>query len=120
LQDPDLNQRDLKMELAWKIVELYDSAKDADRARDHFVKVFQEGENPQDMDEVEVAEGVGLIDVMRENELVKSGGEARRLIEQGGVRLDEEKVVDVNLSLDEKGEYVLQVGKRKFLKILVK
>jgi tyrosyl-tRNA synthetase len=120
LQDPDLNPRDLKMELAWKIVELYDSAKDADRARDHFVKVFQEGENPQDMDEVEVAEGVGLIDVMRENELVKSGGEARRLIEQGGVRLDEEKVVDVNLSLDEKGEYVLQVGKRKFLKILVK
>ncbi len=120
LDDPEVNPRDLKMELAWKVVELYDSAKDADRARDHFVKVFQEGDEPEDMPEVKVDKGCGLIDFMRENDFVKSGGEARRLIKQGGVRLDEEQVKDVNFSFDEKGEFVLRVGKRKFVKVIIK
>jgi tyrosyl-tRNA synthetase len=119
LRDPEVNPRDLKMELAWKIVELYDSATAADEAKAHFVKVFQEGEKPVDMDEVKLGVGVGLIDVMRDNKLVKSGGEARRMIQQGGVKIDDESVVEVDYEFGEKGEFVLRVGKRKFLKLLV-
>lgn len=119
LKDSDVNPRDLKMDLAWKVVELYDSAKDADRAREHFVKIFQEGEKPVEMNEILVECGVGLIDVMRDNSMVKSGGEARRMIEQGGVKIDDVSVEELDFSFDEIGEFVLRVGKRKFLKVIV-
>lgn len=119
LRDSAVNPRDLKMELAWKVVELYDSAKDADRAREYFVSVFQEGEKPQDMDEISVAVGVGMIDFLRDNNLVKSGSEARRLIEQGGLKIDDKAVQDVEYEFTS-GEFVVRVGKRKFVKVLVK
>lgn len=119
LKDESLNPRDLKMDLAWKVVELYDSAEDADRAREHFVNVFQKREKPVDMDEVSVEAGVGLIDFMRDQGLVKSGGEARRLMQQGGVKINDVAVSDVEFAFDEVGEFVLRVGKRKFVKVLV-
>jgi tyrosyl-tRNA synthetase len=119
--DGDLvNPRDLKMELAWKVVELYDSAADADRAKNHFVSIFQQGEKPSEMDEVSVESGLGLIDFLRDNNYVKSGSEARRLIQQGGVKIDDVAVSDVNYVLEDKGEFVVRVGKRKFVKVFIK
>lgn len=117
LKDGSVNPRDLKMSLAWSIVELYDSAEAADKAKDYFVKVFQDKEKPVEMDEVVVAKGIGLIDFMRDNNLAGSGSEARRLIEQGGVKIADEQIKDISFELPA-GEYVLQVGKRKFVKVV--
>ena len=71
------------------------------------------------MPEIKVEAGdVKIIDFIAENEMASSKSEARRLLEQGAVKLDQEKVSDESIKFE--GEHVLQVGKRRFLKIIVK
>ena len=118
LLSKEVNPRDLKMQLAWRVVELYDSAEAADKAREHFVKVFQEKEKPVDMLEVFAKDGLELIDFMKAEEIVTSSSEARRLIDQGAVKLNDVVMDDIGFRLS-LGEYTLKVGKRKFYKLIV-
>jgi tyrosyl-tRNA synthetase len=117
LKDGSLHPRDAKMQLAREIVEIYHDANKALAAEDHFRRVFQQEALPESMPE-EMIEGTPrLLDWMAAHGLAKSRSEARRLIEQGGVRLAGEPVKDEAALLQFTGEAVLQVGKRKYLRL---
>lgn len=109
--------RDAKHELAWHLVRRYHSKEDADKARDHFNQVFVKGGVPDDMDEYAVSPNERILDIMVAAGQVSSSGEAKRLIKQGGVSLDGEKITDIQAFPTFEGEAVLKIGKRKFLKL---
>ncbi|MEA3335599.1 MAG: tyrosine--tRNA ligase [Chloroflexota bacterium] len=110
--------RDIKMELAREIVSIFHGDAAADAAEEHFRTVFQRGELPDDMPEYRLTEPAGLLTVMKETSMASSISEARRLVQQGGVKLDGEVIQDFRAELvPAEQEQVLQVGKRKFLKI---
>ena len=82
--------------------------------------VFGKGEVPEDMAEIDLAAidgGLGIADIMRASGMTASNSEGFRLIGQGAVRVDGEKVSDRGLILDAGGPYVVQVGKRKFARV---
>lgn len=109
--------RDAKARLASEIVTLYHGTKAAKAAAEAFDRVFKNKELPADMPEVTVKKGTSLIDALVTGKLVASKSEARRVIEQGGVKLNN-KVVQ---SLEQKAEEgVVRVGKRKFVKVVWK
>ena len=110
------NRREVKVELAQEIVTRFHNAQAAAQALENFDARFRRGEMPEDMPEVTVAGELNLLRVLREAGLVASGSEAQRNVEQGGVRIDGERVEDKGLQL-EPGSYVLQVGKRKFARV---
>ncbi|URW82173.1 tyrosine--tRNA ligase [Alcaligenes sp. DN25] len=110
------NPREVKVELAQEIVTRFHSAQAAEQALEAFDARFRRGEMPEDMPEVTVAGELALLRVLREAGLVASGSEAQRNVEQGGVRINGERVDDKGLQL-EPGSYVLQVGKRKFARV---
>lgn len=107
------NPRDTKIRLAQEIVTLYHGADVAAQAAAEFEKVFTKKEKPSQIPEFTV-QSVNIIDVMVETKLAPSRSEARRLVEQGGVSVDDEKVTP-STSVS-KGS-IVQVGKRKFAKI---
>jgi tyrosyl-tRNA synthetase len=108
--------RDLKMELAREIVGIYYGDEHQAEAEEQFKRVFQRGDAPEDMPVLEYSEAPLLIDFLAQHGLAASKSEARRLIQQNGVRLDGATVADVNARL-EAAEGVLQVGKRKFVRV---
>ncbi|HUT97463.1 MAG TPA: tyrosine--tRNA ligase [bacterium] len=115
-----LNPRDAKARLAREIVTLYHGAAAARKAEEHFETVFRQKEIPDEVPEYEIPDGMRWIcELIKHVGFAKSNGEARRLIQQGGVRLGGEKVSDVDLELDPKRDdgVVLQVGKRRFAKL---
>ncbi len=113
------NPRDAKVMLAIEIVDRFHGAGQGQKALQTFEARFRDGAIPDDMPEVAIAEvGIGILKVLREAELVSSGSEAQRNLEQGGVRVDGQKVSDKGLTLGA-GTYVLQVGKRKFARVKV-
>jgi tyrosyl-tRNA synthetase len=123
LEAGQLHPRDLKIQLAWEIVSIFHGDAAADTAREHFRTVFQERELPAEMPEITLIEPTSIVDILTNTGLAPSpkGGrgsksEVRRLVQQGGVKLDGEKVDDFTLIV-EPGEHVLQVGRRKFLKL---
>ncbi len=119
LADGSRHPRDIKMELAREIVSIFHSDEAARAAEEHFVTVFQQRELPDDMPEVRLTEPVGLIALLVELGMAASNSEARRLIQQGGVKLDGEAVSDLRLELEPSDEErVLQVGKRKFARLV--
>ena len=114
------NPRNIKMELGKRIVELYHSKKEAEEAAQEFEKVFSKKEMPSDMPEYRVSsDKIALIDLLVQTKLASSKGEARRLIAQGGVKVNQEAVKDIAavLSIPEKG-VIIQCGKRHFVKIV--
>lgn len=110
-----LHPRDGKMEIAKRISALFHSESEAEEAQSAFVSQFQKGELPDEMESYKIGAGSLLVDVLVEAGMVASKGEARRLIKQNGVRLDGETLSDPNMELADKG--VLQVGKRRFVRI---
>lgn len=113
------NPRDIKVDLALEIVERFHSRTAAETALADFEARFKQGEIPQDLLEVSLGAGpVGIVQALKQAQLVPSSSEAVRSIEQGGVRLNGEKVSDRTLAL-EAGAYVLQVGKRRFAKVVI-
>jgi tyrosyl-tRNA synthetase len=108
--------RDVKMKLAREIVSIYYSDEAAAHAEEAFVRIFQRGGTPQEMPEFILSDGQTVLDVLLAGGLVSSKGEGRRLIEQHGVRLDGEVLTDPTQSFPHGG--VLQVGKRKYLKVV--
>lgn len=117
LADGTRHPRDTKMELGREIVAIYYGDDKVAAAEEHFKTVFQKGSLPDDIETVTVSGEPLVMDFMVEHGLTKSKGEARRLIEQSGVRLASETITDVYAKLTFTGEAVLQVGKRKFVKL---
>lgn len=111
-----IHPKDAKMKLAREVVEIYHGEKAAVKAEEEFVRVFQESGTPDDMPEYTLREGQTVLDVLADSGLVKSRSQARRMIQQNAVRLNDEKLSDPFQSFPGKG--VLQVGKRRFLRIL--
>ena len=122
-QFAESNPRAAKAQLARRIVEMYHGEEAADRAEEHFEQTVVEGGVPDDMPEYtpETEDGaeVGLLNLMRHADLTDSNSEGRRMIEQGAVTIDEEKVTDTGRYIDvaEAAPFVLQVGKRRFARI---
>jgi tyrosyl-tRNA synthetase len=110
--------RDVKMELAREIVSSFHGQERAQAAEDAFVRVFQERQAPDEMPAFRLRDGITLVEVLTEAGLVRSKSEARRLVDQGGVRLDGATLGDVNQVLEIPGQAVLRVGKRQFVRLV--
>lgn len=113
------NPRNLKVNLAKLIIADFHSKEDATAAEEEFVKRFVQKEIPDEIDEEQIAGGTyNLAQILAETGLAASKGEARRLIEQGGVKVNGEKATAANADIVIDPDGVLfQVGKRKFLKV---
>jgi len=114
-----LNPRDAKVALAQEIVTRFHNAQAARDALAAFEARFRHGLIPDEMPEIALgAAPLGILKVLRESGLVASASEAQRNIEQGGVRIDGARIEDKGLTLAA-GSYVLQVGKRKFARVVL-
>jgi len=113
------NPRDQKLILAQSITSLYHGAKKAAQAKENFIKQFTNKELPDHIEEKKISppRTYKLSELLKLAGLAGSKGEARRLIEQKGVKVKGVVSTDVDIALDGKKEYLLQVGKRKFLKV---
>jgi tyrosyl-tRNA synthetase len=118
MQAGSVNPRDLKMRLARDIVAQTDGAAAAAAAEAEFVRVFQQRDLPTDMPEHRLAAATSIVDLLVGTSLAPSKGEARRLIAGGGVRVDSEKIDSVDFTLQPGGEHIVQVGRRKFIKLV--
>jgi tyrosyl-tRNA synthetase len=112
------NPRNAKVNLAKLIIKDFHSQQAANEAEEEFNRRFVKKEIPDEIEEREMPAGrYNLAELLTQTNLAASKGEAKRLIEQGGVKLGGERVSDTKAEIDLNGEIILQVGKRKFLKI---
>lgn len=117
--DEGLNPRDVKINFAKEIVARFHSQTAAETAHQQFVERFQKGNIPQDL-ETQVLNGgeaLTLPQLLKELHLTKSSSEALRLIQQGAVKIDGERVSDPALKLKKDNSYILQVGKHRITKL---
>ena len=117
LSDSSQNPRDIKRELARAIVQLYHGQNAAKEAEQYFDRVIVNKDAPDEMDQVELSIDTQLIEVVTNEGLTSSKGEARRLIKQGAIRVDNEKINDESHILLKGKEVVIKVGKRRFIQI---
>ncbi len=125
LANNEIHPRDLKMRLGWEIVSIYHNQDEANQAKEEFIRMFQNKEVPDDMPEISIDKlGIatdGKIDIVSLTInacLAPSKGEARRLIEQGAVKINDQKISDVQaVVLLEIGD-IIKVGKRKFIRVI--
>ena len=119
LKDESVNPRDIKMDLAREIVSLYHTEEEVEQAEERFKMIFQMGQKPKDIDTVNVSkEDFDLISTVVYKGLVSSKSEFRRLLLQGGIKINDKKIT-MEKDLPKEGEIVVQVGKKKFMKIIV-
>jgi len=112
------NPRDIKMELGFEIAKLYHGEECAEAAKGEFVNVFSKKELPSDIPEVEVVEGNYELPLLLVNlGAVSSNGEARRLAEQGGIKIDDAKIIDWKAVIGVRKGMLVQVGKKKYYRI---
>ncbi len=114
------NPRDIKILLAKEIIARFHDDAAAEAAHQDFIQRFQKNAIPDDMPELDVAlgdEGIAIGNLLKEAKLVGSTSDAMRMIKQGAVKINGEKVEDTRLTLTEAGTNVYQVGKRKFARI---
>lgn len=115
-----MNPRDVKFLLGEELAARFHTPEAGAAAREHFISQFQQGRVPDDVPEVNIVlgeNGLSLVHLMKQAGLVEGSAEAGRLIQQGGVKVDGEKIVDKNCQFSEKKSFILQVGKRRFAKI---
>jgi len=120
LKNNKVNPRDIKRKLAREIIKLYHSESDALKAEEEFDKVFINKQTPSDMDEFKINKNdkIWIVNLLTSSNMCKSSSEARRLIKQGGVSIDGEKISDFEINVEFNKEAILKVGKRRFLKIV--
>jgi len=113
------NPRDIKFLLCDEIITRFHSAADAESAKQDFIQRFQKNAAPDDMPDVKVSVGEGLLlgNLIKEAGLCASTSEAMRMVKQGAVKIDGEKVTDPKQLITKTKSFVLQVGKRKFARI---
>lgn len=112
------NPRNLKVNLAKLVIKDFHSTEKAAEAEEEFNRRFVKREIPDEIEETSLVAGnYKLVDLLVQTNLASSKGEARRLIEQGGVKIDGEKTSNVSTEIELRDEILLQVGKRKFLRL---
>ncbi len=120
LESHKVNPRDLKRRLARSLVRMYHSQQAAEDAEREFDRIFVNKSLPDNIEVFTLSHAntpSTITDLLTEAKLTASRGEARRLIDQGGVSIDGERVPDFNTPLPDKKEFVVKVGKRRFLKV---
>lgn len=114
-----VNPRDVKAQLAFEVVKTFHDEAAAKKAAEHFTNVFQKHEMPEDMEELKVASPENIVEVLVRSNLVSSKSEARRMIEQKGVKLDSAVIESTDAMVEgTEGGVVLQKGKRHFVKLV--
>ena len=120
--DAGKNPRDIKFILAEELVDRFHNEGDGKVCKDAFLNRFQKGKMPEDIEAItiEIDNGsVLLVNLLKETNMISSISEGNRLIHQGGVKINSEKVEDTKLEISKGSDDIYQVGKRKFLKIRV-
>ena len=117
LNDPEKNPRELKRKLARIIIELYHDKDAAIKGEKHFDKIFVKKGIPEDIPEISIKTVSYLVDILNEQKIVSSKTEGRRMIKQNAVRIDGIICNDIKCQIDSGKEYIIKVGKRRFLKI---
>ena len=117
LEDPNVNPMEIKRLLARKIVSLFHNDELALKAERHFNEVVVGKGIPDDIPVYSISKEDLIVNVIFDSGLLKSKGEARRMIKQGAVKLDEERVDDIQATVLPDKEQILKVGKRRFLKV---
>lgn len=118
-----VHPKNAKVDLAKELVARFYNQEAAERAEAEFNEVFAKKGLPDDIGTFEIelpAGGVGILELLSKSGLVKSNSEARRLIEQGGVKIDQEKFTDAKAVFNNAGKYLVQAGKRQFKYIVLK
>lgn len=118
IEDGSINPRNIKMKLAHQITEEYHGKEGADKAQEEFINVVSNKGIPEDIQEVKVEQGKNILDLITELKFAASRGEAKRLIQGGGVKIDGEKITDMGYTISFEESVVLQAGKRKFAKLV--
>ncbi|GKX68637.1 tyrosine--tRNA ligase [Inconstantimicrobium mannanitabidum] len=113
------NPKNIKLELASIITEIYHGKDNAEEAKQNFIKVFEKKQNPTEIKEVELSTEDDLLAAMVKGNLCASRSEARRLVVSGAVKINDEKVEDF-LKIQLKNEDIINVGKFKFIKVIKK
>ncbi len=116
------NPRDIKFILAEELVDRFHKDGEGKKCRESFLNRFQKGKIPDDIESVEIkidGSGVMLVNLLKEANMISSVSEGNRLIKQGGIKINSEKVEDLKFEVSKGSENIYQVGKRKFLKIKV-
>src|SRR5574344_989021 len=114
LKSGSINPRDIKMKLAMTITEEYHGKEGAEHAKEEFICVIKKKGIPDDIKEVSGMSGKGILDILCELQFTQSRGEAKRLIQGGGVKIDSEKITDLAYTVNLEHDVIVQAGKRKF------
>jgi tyrosyl-tRNA synthetase len=116
------NPRDIKMELADEIITRFHSTTDAKSAREEFINRFRHGGIPEEIENSELVsptQTLGITNILKQSGLTSSTSEARRMIQQGAVKVNQERIEDIDMELPAGVNcvYLIQVGKRKFKRV---
>jgi len=112
------NPRNIKFRLAEEIISRYHDNEQATKAQQNFIDRFAKNQIPDEMDEFTFSKGIKIANLLKDSNLVNSTSEAFRMIKQGAVKMDGEKINDKDLAPNE-GTSVYQVGKRKFARVTI-
>ena len=121
-QEEGLNPRDIKFLLAEEIVDRFHGEGFGNKAKEEFKSRFQQGNSPSEIKEIEIKlmeKDISLPKILKEAGMVSSTSEALRLIKQGGVRIEGEKILDSKYKINQNSSLLYQVGKRKFFRIKI-
>lgn len=117
------NPRDAKVSVAKRITDIYHPAGSGDMAYEEFLRIFKQGDVPDDIEEVILetsANDSKIIDIITDSNMVASKKDAKRMVQQGAVSVDDEKIDNINMTIDLTEFRIFKVGKRKFMKIKAK
>lgn len=118
------NPRDAKMDLAYQVVKIYLGQSAADIGAENFKRVFQQGDKPADIPQVAIdcsEDSIGVLELFVQAGLTKTNSEVRRLIKEGAIKINDQKVADEQLLVDlSDGELLLQRGKKQFARVAKK
>jgi len=121
LEDSNFNPRDIKRKLARTLVRMYHNEESAIQAQEEFDRIFIKKEIPDEVEEFKIENNnseINILDLILKVNFAPSRGEARRLVTQGGVSIENKKITDANFNIILTEGMVLKVGKRKFIKFI--
>lgn len=114
----EVHPMEAKKKLAWEIVSIFDGDEAADKAAAHFERVHQQRKLPEDMPSLTLDGPTNVVDIIHGAGLAPSKSQARRLVKQGAVKLDDERVTSIETQITAEEERILRVGKRRFLRLV--
>ena len=127
VKENKIHPKDLKSQLGQTIVSDFWGEEEAKKAVQEFERVFKHKEVPEKIEEIEIRSGeakriedISLIELLVDRSIFSSRGEAKRMIRQGGVYIDGQRIEDISIKIDltQKSEFILKIGKRKFYKLV--